>query len=90
LGGTGGAAVCGDEKIDFSACELLNLLNELLIASARAIIERDSATLDVTKFKEPLPEGAGTSVRLRVKHSDVGNVRCLLRLGGDRRGEETT
>src|SRR5437660_8265470 len=81
------AAVCRHEKIDLAAHEVLSLFNVLRDAPARAIFERNCATLDVTQFQEPLSEDAGASVRLRVEDSDVGDMRCLLRLSGERRGE---
>ena len=68
LGGLGGAAVCSDDKIDLAACEVVSLFNVLFEGPAGAVFKCDGATLDVTKaLDEPLPKGAGASMRLRVR-----------------------
>jgi hypothetical protein len=49
----------------------------------------DVLPLHVAKLTQSGAEGiAGTEERIRLEHSNPRNLRQLLRLGGDRRGEE--
>jgi hypothetical protein len=93
LGGQGGGCVWGHDDINLERNQFGRKSGEPLeLPLGISVFNHDVATLDVTEVTQSLTEGlvrvgaSGPVVRHVAYSSDLGR---LLRLDGERRGEET-
>ena len=81
-----------DDDVYLKADQIGSEAWEAFVSSLRPpVLDADVSPVDIAKLAKPLLErfDKGGGRRTRVEHTDARDLPCLLRLGGERRGEDT-